>query len=96
MGAQLYGRDIAVSRANDPAELARPLLTAGRPPPALRFDCGPSDGLLAQNRTLDVALTQLRVPHVYHEYPGAHSWRYWNTHLRESLPWMLGVIGRQP
>jgi putative tributyrin esterase len=94
-GPRLYGRDLAVWRANDPTTLAERVLAARRPMPALFFDCGTEDGLLAQNRAFDVELTRLGVAHAYHEHPGAHTWRYWNTHLRESLPWMLGVIGRE-
>jgi len=51
----------------------------------LYLDCGISDEDLASNRELDRRLTELGVPHIYHEYPGNHGWGYWKNHLHESL-----------
>jgi len=62
--------------------------------PALFFDCGTEDGLVDQNRALHSELTRLGIAHSYAEWPGAHTWRYWSTHVRESLAWMGGRIGR--
>lgn len=93
-GPQLFGRDLATWQANDPTTLATRLRATGRPMPAIFFDCGTADGLLPQNRVMDWELTRLGIAHEYHEHPGAHTWRYWNEHVRESLPWMLGVVGR--
>ena len=62
--------------------------------PALFIDCGREDGLVDQNRALHWELTRLGVTHRYAEWPGAHTWRYWSTHVRESLAWMGGEIGR--
>lgn len=92
-GTRLYGRALATWQANDPGILAAGLQTTGAALPALYFDCGLADDLLPENQALDYELTRLGIPHRYHEHPGAHSWRYWNTHVRESLAWMLGVIG---
>jgi len=37
----------------------------------------------------------LGVPHRYAEWPGAHSWSYWQAHAAESLQFLLGhVAGR--
>ncbi len=52
---------------------------------SIYFDCGTGDEELAQNRALDRRLTELGIPHVYHEYPGGHSWGYWRSHLHQSL-----------
>lgn len=93
-GTQIYGRDLAVWRDNDPATLAARLVASGGPMPALYMDCGTSDGLLSENRALDYELTRLGISHTYHEYSGAHTWRYWNSHARQSLPWLLDVVGR--
>lgn len=92
-GVQLYGRDMATWRANDPATLAARLKESRGRMPALYFDVGTSDALLGENQAFDWELTRLGIAHTYREFPGAHTWRYWNTHVRESLPWMLGVIG---
>jgi putative tributyrin esterase len=93
-GLQLYGRDLATWRANDPTTLASRLKDSRRPMPALYFDVGTSDGLLGENQAFDYELTRLGIAHTYREFPGAHTWRYWNTHVRESLPWIVGIISR--
>lgn len=53
--------------------------------PPIRFDCGIEDSLLEANRELHHALMQLRVPHVYEEFPGGHDWPYWTEHVRRTL-----------
>ena len=93
-GPQLYGRDLATWQANDPTTLAIRLKAGGGAIPALFFDVGTSDGLLPQNQALDFELTRLGIAHTYAEHAGAHTWRYWNAHVRESLPWLVGIVGR--
>jgi S-formylglutathione hydrolase FrmB len=53
--------------------------------PALYVDCGVNDFLIDQNRSFHAHLEKLEIPHVYHEYPGAHDWTYWDLHVQESL-----------
>ena len=53
--------------------------------PPIRFDCGTEDPLIEANRELDRVLTDLRVPHVYEEFPGGHDWQYWSEHVRQTL-----------
>jgi putative tributyrin esterase len=53
--------------------------------PALRFDCGSEDQLIEYNRELSRSLKQAGVHHVYEEYPGGHTWPYWETHLAGML-----------
>lgn len=53
--------------------------------PPLRFDCGTNDSLIEANRELDHALTELDIPHLYQEFPGAHTWEYWQEHLTDTL-----------
>ncbi|MEZ4701491.1 MAG: alpha/beta hydrolase-fold protein [Rhodothermales bacterium] len=53
--------------------------------PALRFDCGLSDPLLADNRALHAALERAGVPHTYEEFPGGHEWSYWERHIETTL-----------
>lgn len=57
---------------------------AGRRP-ALRFDCGTGDPLLAGNRALHAGLLAAGIPHTYLEHPGGHTWEYWEEHLPETL-----------
>jgi len=53
--------------------------------PAIRFDCGADDFLIEENRHFHAHLQALGVPHTYAEYPGAHSWEYWDEHIVEAL-----------
>ena len=91
--ARSFGTDLERWRAADPARTAERLKQAGRQFPALFFDCGREDGLVDQNRAFDWELTRLGVPHRYAEYSGAHTWRYWSTHVPESMTWMARQIG---
>jgi len=34
-------------------------------------------------------LLKLQVAHTYHEYPGAHTWDYWDTHVQEAFAFHL-------
>jgi enterochelin esterase-like enzyme len=60
--------------------------------PPIRFDCGTGDPLIEPNRALHTALTELRVPHVYEEFPGGHDWEYWSQHVRETLAFCKRVL----
>jgi len=53
--------------------------------PPLRFDCGREDPLIEYNRELNRELKKTGIPHVYEEFPGGHSWPYWETHLADML-----------
>jgi putative tributyrin esterase len=76
-----------------PAFLAEQLREKGAPIPAIRFDCGTEDPLLAENRALHWELERLGIPHEYGEWPGAHSWRYWHDRAPAALAWMLARVG---
>lgn len=53
--------------------------------PNIRIDCGTEDGLLDANRKLRDHLDSHRIPHEYEEFPGAHTWDYWDTHIQEAI-----------
>lgn len=53
--------------------------------PALRIDCGTEDFLLDQNRAFHKLLEESRIPHEYEEFPGGHSWAYWDEHIQEAI-----------
>ncbi|HEX6835511.1 MAG TPA: alpha/beta hydrolase-fold protein [Polyangia bacterium] len=55
--------------------------------PALAFDCGTDDHLLADSRRFHARLEALGLPHEYREHPGAHTWDYWDTHVRDAIAW---------
>lgn len=53
--------------------------------PAIRIDCGTEDFLLDANRTVHAQLVRDKIPHDYEEFPGAHTWDYWDTHIQRAL-----------
>ena len=53
--------------------------------PKLLIDCGTEDYLLDDNRAFHAALEKDRIPHEYREFPGGHTWDYWDEHVREAL-----------
>jgi putative tributyrin esterase len=55
--------------------------------PALAFDCGTEDHLLADSRRFHARLESLGLPHEYREHAGAHTWDYWDTHVRDAIEW---------
>jgi putative tributyrin esterase len=61
--------------------------------PQLLIDCGTEDYLLEDNRQFRASLQARDVPHEYHEYPGAHDWDYWDTHVREALKFHAEHLG---
>ena len=61
--------------------------------PRLSFDCGTDDYLIQQNRRFHAHLEQLGLPHTYKEYPGGHTWDYWDTHFPEALTQHCDVLG---
>lgn len=56
--------------------------------PYLFLACGAEDPFLFSNRKITEALSSKNISYEYHEYPGAHTWEFWNS----SLPMMLKVI----
>lgn len=63
--------------------------------PPIRFDCGVDDFLIAFNRLLDDDLKLACIPHVYEEFPGAHTWEYWSTHLRDTLRFFAEILRKR-
>ncbi len=61
--------------------------------PAMRIDCGVDDFLLDANRAYHEHLTSLGVEHEYQEFPGAHTWEYWDEHVREALAFHAKNLG---
>lgn len=47
--------------------------------------CGVEDSLIEINRAFHHFLHSYDVPHLYDEYPGAHTWSFWDAHATESL-----------
>ena len=52
------------------------------------FDCGVDDtqtGAINDSRKFHERLVELKIPHIWRELPGTHSWDYWQNHLEEHL-----------
>ncbi|MCX7847405.1 MAG: esterase family protein [bacterium] len=79
---QIFGWQGAGGK-DDVFELARRCDPTRRP--ALRIDCGVDDFLLEANRRFHEHLVMLGYPHEYEEFPGAHTWAYWDAHVPEAL-----------
>lgn len=73
-------------------DVAELLIASSHTLPPLRFDCGTEDVLLPSNRHLHYRLTKAQVSHRYEEFPGEHSWPYWETHLADTLRFFQGII----
>ncbi len=73
-------RDMAIYRLLDRFSGAR-----RKDFPLLSFDCGLDDSLLMHNRRFHQHLDDLKLPHHYFEYPGAHDWDYWDQHVQAGL-----------
>ncbi|MDF2440812.1 MAG: putative tributyrin esterase [Abditibacteriota bacterium] len=53
--------------------------------PQIRIDCGTEDFLINENRELHAYLEHIGVPHEYQEFPGAHTWEYWDEHVQGTI-----------
>lgn len=63
--------------------------------PPMRLDCGTDDFLLEQNRSFHAHLDGLHIPHEYEEFPGGHTWDYWDTHVQEAIRFHARNLGLQ-
>jgi S-formylglutathione hydrolase FrmB len=61
--------------------------------PAMRIDCGVDDELIDSNRRLHLHLDVLGVAHEYAEYPGGHTWDYWDVHVQEAIAFFARELG---
>jgi S-formylglutathione hydrolase FrmB len=77
--------------ANDPFALAKRLAPAERP--AIRIDCGTEDFLLDSNRSFHAYLEEIGYAHEYEEFPGAHTWAYWDIHVQEAISFHVRNLG---
>lgn len=75
---------------------AKRLQAAGGDVPVISFDCGVDDELIDDNRKFDAFLTEIDLSHHYAEHSGAHTWEYWDLHVREALAQHARVLGAPP
>lgn len=77
---------------NDLVTLARAAATSASRP-RLRLDCGVDDFLLEDNREFHRALAEAGYAHEYAEFPGGHTWEYWDLHVQEALEFHRRHLG---
>lgn len=53
--------------------------------PAIRFDCGRDDSLLAANEALASEMHNHNICHSFTVFEGGHEWAYWHQHLNKTL-----------
>jgi putative tributyrin esterase len=56
--------------------------------PYMFLQCGSEDPFLPSNRKFADELSAKKISYEYHEYPGAHTWEFWD----HSLPMLLEVV----
>ncbi len=83
--APAFGTDSVSWIARDPSRLIEQMLQRGDLIPSLFVDVGLDDALLAMNRSFRDRMVGWRVPVLYAEWAGGHTWAYWRAHLPESL-----------
>jgi enterochelin esterase-like enzyme len=64
--------------------------------PPVRFDCGVDDFLIGHNRDLHASLEKAGVPHDYVEFPGGHTWEYWEQNVEHSLRFFGKILMGTP
>lgn len=84
--ARIVGEN-PVGGPHDLFALAAKLAPAQRP--GLRIDCGVDDFLIESNRAFHAHLNTLGFAHEYHEFPGAHTWEYWDEHIQEAIRFLI-------
>ena len=79
---------------NDLYRIAEEHASGKRSPlPALRIDCGADDFLSEDNRAFHAHLEKLGLAHEYAEFPGAHTWDYWDARVQEALAFHARNLG---
>lgn len=66
---------------------------AGQELPVISFDCGTEDRLISHNREFHRHLERLGISHAYTEHSGAHTWDYWDLHVKEALNQHVRLLG---
>ena len=73
---------------NDYDALAERVGASDGPRPSFYMACGEDDDLLEPNRAYRDKLIGEGFEVDYHEGPGAHNWKFWDTWIEHSLDWL--------
>lgn len=79
---QIFGKRLSADE--DCFKLATKV-RAARLRPRVRIDCGTDDFLIEHNRSMHRHLDRIGYAHEYEEFPGAHTWEYWDQHIQSAL-----------
>ena len=82
------GESLKTSEKNPEYLLCR-LLEKKEILPEFYLACGTEDMLLPHNREFRDFLKEKKVPAIYTESPGGHSWDFWNRALEPAVKWMM-------
>ncbi len=63
--------------------------------PYLFLTCGTGDQFLSANRDFVALLQKQKVPYEYHEMPGKHEWKYWDTHVQDVIALLADRLARE-
>lgn len=85
----VYGPlDAVRGSQNDYDALAERVGASDGPRPSFYMACGEDDDLLEPNRAYRDKLIGEGFEVDYHEGPGAHNWKFWDTWIERSLDWL--------
>lgn len=81
---RVYGRNGNKTRSEN--DISR-LISTAKPAslPYLYLTCGEDDYFVSPNRQFVSNLPSLKVRYEYHELPGVHDWRFWDSSIRDFL-----------
>jgi len=84
----IYGSEEALLKGpGNLYKLADKLVKTPEKSPRIYIACGTEDYLFAANERF-VETYSKRLPIEYHTEPGAHTWDFWNRHIRQALEWL--------
>ena len=92
-GINSLAEALAAGGSYDCHELARQAVAA-ETCPAVRFDCGHDDFLIEYNRHFHEHLEAIGLAHTYEEFDGVHEWAYWDSHVPETIRFVLDNVER--
>lgn len=73
---------------NDYDTLAERLAASAAARPRIFMACGEQDALLTPNRAYRDHLQALGYDLTYHEAPGQHNWKFWDTWIEQAIAWL--------
>lgn len=87
----LFGNEALDGTMNDPYYLAEEILKEKRPCPRIFHCCGSEDFLLEsahETRDFFSKLPGNPFDYTYLEAPGAHTWEFWDAHIRDFIAYL--------